>query len=198
MAIAAGNAHSLALKNDGTLVAWGDNSVKQCDWPPWLTNGTVKLIAAGGSQSLASLFNPVVQYQVDAAKDLLLIYNTNSLDSRKVYWYYLTNRPMVEKANSLALTNLSTFNVSREDYTNWIANPIRSWLTNNPTKRPQYWVVFIDVPSRIHSPTNDSLACPGVNPDTSVSFELHSTFTGRARIRCSSAGHRTRRLLPCR
>jgi alpha-tubulin suppressor-like RCC1 family protein len=33
MAIAAGWAHSLALKNDGTLVAWGANSNGQANIP---------------------------------------------------------------------------------------------------------------------------------------------------------------------
>ena len=31
--IAAGGAHSLGLKEDGSLVAWGDNGHGQCDTP---------------------------------------------------------------------------------------------------------------------------------------------------------------------
>ena len=52
-AIAAGGAHSLALKRDGTVSAWGNNDVGQCDVPPDLTN--VANIAAGELHSLALL-----------------------------------------------------------------------------------------------------------------------------------------------
>jgi alpha-tubulin suppressor-like RCC1 family protein len=51
MAISAGTAHSLALKNDGTVVAWGDNSSGQTNLPVGLTNVTA--ISAGGSHNLA-------------------------------------------------------------------------------------------------------------------------------------------------
>ncbi|MDA7507331.1 hypothetical protein N8504_03030 [Akkermansiaceae bacterium] len=49
--IAAGFAHSLALKNEGTVVAWGSNSDKQCDVPTDLKD--VVEIAAGSYHSLA-------------------------------------------------------------------------------------------------------------------------------------------------
>ena len=32
-AIAAGDSHGLALKSDGTVVAWGQNADGQCDYP---------------------------------------------------------------------------------------------------------------------------------------------------------------------
>ena len=51
VAIAAGGYHSLALKYDGTVVAWGDDSVGQTNVPPGLSN--VVAIAAGGFHSLA-------------------------------------------------------------------------------------------------------------------------------------------------
>ena len=51
IAIAAGDWHSLALKADGTVVAWGDDSSGQCDVPGALTG--VGAIAAGGYHSLA-------------------------------------------------------------------------------------------------------------------------------------------------
>jgi alpha-tubulin suppressor-like RCC1 family protein len=50
-AIAVGGYHSLALKSDGTVVGWGDNSLHQTNVPVGL-NGVVA-IAAGGNQSLA-------------------------------------------------------------------------------------------------------------------------------------------------
>jgi alpha-tubulin suppressor-like RCC1 family protein len=51
IAIAAGANHSLALKNDGTVVAWGDNYYGQTSVPAEVSN--VVAIAAGGNQSLA-------------------------------------------------------------------------------------------------------------------------------------------------
>src|SRR5205085_643434 len=50
-AIAAGAAHNLALRADGTLVAWGQNIYGQTNVPPGLSN--VVAIAAGGWHSLA-------------------------------------------------------------------------------------------------------------------------------------------------
>ena len=51
MAIAAGDAHSLALKSDGTVVAWGENSAKQANVPADLTG--VVAVSAGIYHSLA-------------------------------------------------------------------------------------------------------------------------------------------------
>jgi alpha-tubulin suppressor-like RCC1 family protein len=51
VAVAAGGYHSLALKADGTVVAWGDNDSGQCIVPPDLS--AVVAIAAGFSHSLA-------------------------------------------------------------------------------------------------------------------------------------------------
>ena len=51
VAITAGQSHSLALRADGTVVAWGDNSFGQTNTPPGLIN--VVAIAAGGNHNLA-------------------------------------------------------------------------------------------------------------------------------------------------
>jgi alpha-tubulin suppressor-like RCC1 family protein len=51
VAIAAGAYHSLALRSDGKVVAWGDNTVGQLNVPTGLSN--VVAIAAGFAQGLA-------------------------------------------------------------------------------------------------------------------------------------------------
>ena len=51
VAIAAGIFHNLALKNNGTVVAWGDNSRGQTNVPTGLSN--VVAVAAGDYHSLA-------------------------------------------------------------------------------------------------------------------------------------------------
>ena len=50
MAVAAGYWHSLGLKVDGSIVAWGGNSSGQCDVPP--PNTDFVAVAAGGYHSL--------------------------------------------------------------------------------------------------------------------------------------------------
>lgn len=54
-AVAAGEAHSLALLQNARVVAWGDNASGQCEAPASL--GPVRAIAAGGSHSLAVQFD---------------------------------------------------------------------------------------------------------------------------------------------
>ena len=49
VAVAAGDAHALALTSDGAVVAWGQNDDGECDVPP----GTYKAIGAGADFSLA-------------------------------------------------------------------------------------------------------------------------------------------------
>jgi hypothetical protein len=51
VAIGAGQYHSLAVKADGTVMAWGDNAQGQCNAPTGLTNAVA--VAGGGAHSLA-------------------------------------------------------------------------------------------------------------------------------------------------
>jgi len=51
IAVAAGGQHFLALKDNGTVVAWGDNGSGQTNVPPGLSN--IVAVAGGGSFSLA-------------------------------------------------------------------------------------------------------------------------------------------------
>ena len=51
VAVAAGGVHSLALRADGTVAAWGDNEYGQTTVPAWLSN--VVAVAAGVVHSLA-------------------------------------------------------------------------------------------------------------------------------------------------
>ena len=53
VAIAAGSIHSLALRSDGSFVAWGDNSYGQTNQPTGLT--VVVDIAAGDGHTLVSV-----------------------------------------------------------------------------------------------------------------------------------------------
>ena len=166
MAIAAGWEHSLALKNDGTLVAWGANSNGQANIPvnQAVTNiigppdnetnitpaSMVKLITASSDHTMAAIFNPIVQYQLNVAQDLLLIYNSTNISfSSNVCAYYLAHRPMVSNANVLGFPCPTNEGITWSDYTNTFCRPIVNWLSSNPTKRPLYVILFQDLPTRI-------------------------------------------------
>jgi len=56
--IAAGVAHTVVLRSDGKVVAWGRNEDGQCNVPEGLTN--VVAIAAGGGHTAALLSNGMV------------------------------------------------------------------------------------------------------------------------------------------
>src|SRR5205823_11086557 len=58
VAIAAGAAHQLALRDDGTVLAWGSNNFGQTNVPPEATN--IIAIAAGANHSLALRADRVV------------------------------------------------------------------------------------------------------------------------------------------
>src|SRR6266851_2247315 len=123
------------------------------------------MLAAGGNQAVANVFSSLTQYQVDVTKDLLLIYNTNSIDSSNVCVYYTNHRPMMAHANVLGVgcsTKTETFFPS--EYTNLFLPQVTSWLTTNPTKRPQYVVLFLDVPSRVNTNANYSQNDPHIPP----------------------------------
>lgn len=175
MAVAAGWAHSAALKNDGTLVSWGSHSDGQTNVPGWLAD--VKLLTAGGNQTAASVFSPLAQYPVDVSRDLLLIYNTNSLDSSNVCAYYLAHRPLVSSANVLGIGCVTNETAYPAEFTNQIVGSLSAWMQTNPTKRPQYMVLFPDIPSRVNWYSNGP---PGVywvvGASPSVQYRLH-TFT---------------------
>ena len=58
LSVAAGGAHSLALKTDGTVRAWGRNVEGQCNVPATLAD--VKRIAAGSAHSMAIVGTGIV------------------------------------------------------------------------------------------------------------------------------------------
>jgi alpha-tubulin suppressor-like RCC1 family protein len=199
MAIAAGASFSVALRNDGTVVAWGDNTFGQTNVPSGLS--AVKTIAASGTHTLAALFSPLVQYPINVTNDLLVIYNTNSPDGTFVKDYYLANRPMVAGANVtgisfsgfyisnypgtgewLGVTNTIVYEtISPFAFTNQILNPVLDWLGSHPTRRPQYVVLFLDVPTRVYPTATNPASFPFYGDSMklpSVSYQLANSIPG--------------------
>jgi hypothetical protein len=185
MAIAAGAGHSVALINNGTMVAWGNNFYGESTVPNVLPTNVVigippsppqtntypptivKLIAAGGNHTMAAIFSPLVQYPIDVSKDVLLIYNaTNISHSSNICAYYMAHRPMMSNANFLGVSCSTNEIIEMNDYTNMISEPVLQWLSLNPTKRPQYVILFQDLPSRLY---NGSL-------ETSVQYDISAGY----------------------
>lgn len=133
--ISGGLEFSLALKNDGSVVAWGRDDAGQTAVPAGL--GDTKMVAAGALHALALAYNSLLMYPVDISQDLLLIYNVNSVNSTTVMHHYLEHRPMVGDANVLGVDcPAAEIYTSRPAFTNDIMNPILGWLADHPTKRP--------------------------------------------------------------
>lgn len=168
MAVAAGDNHSVALKNDGTLVEWGDNSSGQTNVPSVQPTSVlagsppsiytvnyppvvVRQIAAAGDHTVAAIFNRLLQYPINVSKDLLLIYNaTNISYSSNVCAYYMAHRPMVSTANRLGISMPTNEFIYYSDYATTFAPPVLTWLSNNPTLRPRFVILFQDLPSLIY------------------------------------------------
>ncbi|MBI5383104.1 MAG: hypothetical protein HZA90_00300 [Verrucomicrobia bacterium] len=147
MRIAAGYGWGLALRNDGTVAAWGVNTYGQTNVPAGLSNTWA--IAAGYYHAAALAYNPVLNYPVNPAEDLLLIANTNSADSTNLLNYYLAHRPLVGNANVLKLGTVpAEAYTNGVDFTNQFLPPLLAWYRDHPTKRPAYHLYFIDVPTR--------------------------------------------------
>ncbi|MBI5384920.1 MAG: hypothetical protein HZA90_09565 [Verrucomicrobia bacterium] len=190
MRIAAGYGWGMALRNDGTVTAWGVNTHGETNVPAGLSS--TYAIAAGYYHAATLAYNPLLNYPVNPAQDLLLVANSNSADSTNLLNYYLAHRPMVGNANVLVtpMTALSygghlicgpngyceTFYYgtnecfpSRPAFETQLREPVLAWLRNNPTKHPQYLILFLDVPTRIYDGTNG----------TGVSVSLRDAVPGR-------------------
>ena len=113
--------------------------------------------------------------------------------------YYLAHRPMIGGGNVLGIdcpgifvtngggsyyayiTNTTDYeNVTRSEFTNQILAPLQTWLNINPTKRPQYVILFLDVPSRLSDTATDASNYPfyGGTELPSVSYQLATATPG--------------------
>ena len=78
VALCGGGSHSLALKADGGVVAWGNNLSGQCNFSPSLSNVTA--IAAGDSHSVLLLgiapSSPQTLYLARSGNQFILLVQT--------------------------------------------------------------------------------------------------------------------------
>jgi hypothetical protein len=164
------------------------------------TNGGVySLVASNAAGSTNVSWWVTVTNAINVTNDLLLVYNTNSADSTFVKDYYLAHRPNVAGANVLgigcpgifitnnnggayyyAISNATVYeSITAGNYTNQVLAPVQTWLTNNPTKRPQYVILLLDVPSRVDTTVTAATNFPFYSgPDgPSVSYRLATVIT---------------------
>ena len=78
-----------------------------------------------------------------------MIYNSTSTNSIVVKNYYLAHRPLVGGANVLGFSSPTNEQIDLATFTNQIIPPVLLWFTNNPTKHPQYLILFPDIPSTV-------------------------------------------------
>jgi hypothetical protein len=111
-------------------------------------SGNYSVIVSNAAGSVSAIWS-VTLTNINVTNDLLLIYNTNSADSATVLNYYIAHRPMVSGANVLGIGCTNGEIVGSATFTNQILMPYLNWLTANPTKHPQYLILFLDIPSRV-------------------------------------------------
>jgi hypothetical protein len=114
----------------------------------------------------------VLSIPVNVSNDVLLIYNTASPASTAVFNYYLANRPGVAAANTLGV-DCSTNGIGNEtyyitSYDSEFVTPVANWLANT-NKRPQYVVLFQDLPTTVQYTTNTNVTYPWF----SVQYDLN-------------------------
>jgi hypothetical protein len=137
------------------------------------TNGGIySLVTSNLAGSASASWQVTVTNAINVTNDLLLIYNTNSVDSTTVLNYYLAHRPNVAGANVLGIGCSNVETILPDYYTNVFVPQIQAWQTNNPTKRPQYVVLFYDVPSRVN--TNNVAGDPWIYKWPSIQYRLHT------------------------
>ena len=131
------------------------------------SGGNYSVMVSNAAGSTNANWQVAVTNAINVTNDVLLIYNTNSSNSTALKDYYLAHRPMISGANVLGIACDTNEITSSTNYTTQIAAPVLNWLTNNPTKRPQYVVFFYDMPTRLSSyPSGYG----------SVSYNLHNAY----------------------
>lgn len=143
------------------------------------TAGAYSLMVSNAAGTTNVSWTRALTNDITVTNDLLLVYNTNSAASKWVKDYYLAHRPLVGGANVLGIGCTNTESFLPTEYTNVFLPQIQAWLTNNPTKLPQYIVLFYDIPARVHTnrpPWYEDVFNYGALP--SVSYLLANEFPG--------------------
>jgi hypothetical protein len=115
------------------------------------SSGIYSLVVTNQAGSASASWQVTVTNAINVTNDLLLVYNSNSTDSSNLCAYYLAHRPMIGGANVLAVACDTNEITPFSNYVSQIQAPVQNWLTNNPSKRPQYVILFYGMPTRLQT-----------------------------------------------
>ena len=166
----------MALRNDGTLLAWGSNTSGQTTVPASLTN--VQAIACGQARVVTLPYSPALSYPVDVRRDLLVIYNSNFTGSVQMKDYYLAHRPRVGNANVLGvgLDNTQQEILANNLYPTVFYPAVSNWFRANPAKPPAWILLMYGVPTR---PANFQVVTEGSSLQNDLRKSLGAHFGRR-------------------
>lgn len=94
---------------------------------------------------------PVSNKNIDARKNLLVIYNSNSQESAEIKDYYLEHRPGISGANVLGVNVSNSEFISKTDLLEKIDKPLLQWLSQNQDKNITTIVLASGMPSRTYN-----------------------------------------------
>lgn len=114
-----------------------------------------------------SLYTTYTSDQINISNHVLIVYNTNSIDSLNLKNYYTGHRPQFGNANILGISVPSGQEIiSYSGFTGLIRQPIVNYLTGVSGTKPIRYVVFmLDIPTRV-----------GDTNIQSVSFQLYQAY----------------------
>jgi N-acetylneuraminic acid mutarotase len=118
---------------------------------------TLNYTVAGVSKTQNLTLQGLAQ-DVDPSQNVLLVYNSTSSNSSTILNYYLSHRPGMASANSVAVSISSQEVVSESTYLAQMETPILNWLQAHPSRDIRFIVLMYDLPSRVSGGTNSSVA----------------------------------------
>lgn len=115
-AIAAGSTHTVALKNDGKVVAWGNNRVGQTNVPTALSGVTAIAAGNGFSVALVGVTAPIINLQpqsLTVAQGSNAIFTVTAIGTAPLayQWFFNSANLFGATNSSLTLTNVQLANV---------------------------------------------------------------------------------------
>ena len=92
-----------------------------------------------------------------AADNVLVVYNSNSAESKQVLNYYLANRPGFANVKTLGVSTDDAEVVDQTQFLSHIRQPIVDWITSRPSAALHYIVLLRGVPDRTYTGTGASV-----------------------------------------
>jgi hypothetical protein len=105
-----------------------------------ITNSTSTPATTGVATYIPAAFN--------SADHMLVLYNSTVAESIQLKDYYLANRPGVSGANTLGLNLPNSHEITADNASTYIYDPVKQWFLDNPTKHIRYIVLMYGLPTK--------------------------------------------------